>query len=319
MAHPSQNPRRYIHFDDPDDESEISSIAFQLAAASAAGQQRHGGAPTQTQTPGHSSHLSYPGHYRHHLHPHQNHPAVLSTLVASPGLVPAGYFHPPTLNSSLASAIVAAEFQRQREATSAAQFATVRMSGTQPYVMGFSNYAHHAPPPSSAIAYHQQPPQAFSGMEALVGGVSPLRPESSLSAVAHSETSTQVTSSSATPSSNPVTATLISTTAAATLPAVAASAADDRTTATASNPSTLNLTSANKTDNDAGSHPHVSAIVPNRPLLPTPKWFGASTSLGVDEDKYYLSELQCVLRREFVEVFGTTQVRFAFSSYMRMK
>ncbi len=317
MAHPSQNPRRYIHFNDPDDESEISSIAFQLAAASAADQQRHGGAPTQTQSPGHPSHLSFSGH-SHHRHPHHNHPDMLSTLIATPSL-PAGYFNPPTLNSSLASAIVAAEFQRQREATSAAQFAAARMSGMQPYIMGFSNYAQHAPPPSSATAYHQQPPQAqpqmnaFSGMEALVGGVSSLSPESSLFAVAHSATSTQATSSSsAMPSSNPVTAKLISTTAAATLPAAAASAAEDRTTVTAS-------TSANNKSNNTGSQTNVSTVGPNRPLLTTPKWSGATTPLGVDEDKYYLSELQCVLRKEFVEAFGTTQVRFAFSSHMRVK
>lgn len=45
-----------------------------------------------------------------------------------------------------------------------------------------------------------------------------------------------------------------------------------------------------------------------RPELPPPRWYDAYVPLGVEEDKYYLSELQCILRVDFVEAFGTTQV-----------
>ena len=58
-----------------------------------------------------------------------------------------------------------------------------------------------------------------------------------------------------------------------------------------------------------------STLVPRTPIfsnskpeLPPPKWYASVVPLGVDEDKHYLSELQCVLRNEFVEAFGTTQV-----------
>lgn len=303
MAHPSQNHQmRFIPFDEREDENDISALAFQLASASAGGQ-RHG-------HPGAVPQSSYPGHPHHRPpHPHDSHPAM---LVATPGLA-SGYYHPPSLNSGLASAIVAAEFQRQREASSAAQFAASRMNGMQPYILGFSNYGHHAPLPPSSTIYHQQPPQPqpqrseLSGMGFMVGGVSPPSPQSSLSAVAHSALAAQSTSSS---SAN---TTLSSTAAVATLPVLVAGAPEDRTAATAStssNPSTPNLTSTNTKSNKADRSPRVSTTVgPKRPRKPTPEWFGASTPLGVDEDKYYLSELQCVLRSEFVEAFGTTKVR----------
>lgn len=47
-----------------------------------------------------------------------------------------------------------------------------------------------------------------------------------------------------------------------------------------------------------------------RPEMPPPRWYNAVVPLGVDEDKYWLSELHTLLRKEFVEVFGTTQVCF---------
>ena len=47
-----------------------------------------------------------------------------------------------------------------------------------------------------------------------------------------------------------------------------------------------------------------------KPELPPPKFYASVVPLGVEDDKHYLSELQCVLRKEFVEAFGTTtQVR----------
>lgn len=53
----------------------------------------------------------------------------------------------------------------------------------------------------------------------------------------------------------------------------------------------------------------LGAFSNGRPELPPPKWYDTSVPLGVNEDMYYLSELQCVLRSDFVEAFGTTQVR----------
>ena len=38
------------------------------------------------------------------------------------------------------------------------------------------------------------------------------------------------------------------------------------------------------------------------------KWHDASIMLGVEEDKLYLSGLQCLLRSEFVEAFGCKEV-----------
>lgn len=54
--------------------------------------------------------------------------------------------------------------------------------------------------------------------------------------------------------------------------------------------------------------PRLPVFSNGRPELPPPRWYAGVTSLGVAEDKYYLSELQCVLRSEFVEAFGTMQV-----------
>ena len=343
MAHYSQNPLLYAYYDDPEGENEISSIALQLAAASAASAGHRQGGATQTQP------QSYPGqpsstHHPHHHPPptpthNSHHPAMLSAIVSTPGL-PAGFYHhpaPPSLNSDLASAIVAAEYQRQRaaEASSAAQFAAARMNGMQPYILGFSNYGNHTPAPAPTAhlpAYHQPPHQhqhqhqhqqhladlgAYSGIGAMVvGGMSPLSPESSShSNVAHSATSVVHASSPPAPPSFtrtaiPVTAPLLSTTAvvAASEPiAIADAAAVGGTTVPVSDPSTTNNAKGDK----SGSTPP-PRVRRSRPELPTPEWFSASIPLGVDEDKYYLSELQCVLRSEFVEVFGTAEVRFVF-------
>ena len=54
--------------------------------------------------------------------------------------------------------------------------------------------------------------------------------------------------------------------------------------------------------------PKVPVFSNTRPELPPPKWYASVVPLGLDDDKHYLSELQCVLRHEFVEVFGTSQV-----------
>jgi hypothetical protein len=46
-----------------------------------------------------------------------------------------------------------------------------------------------------------------------------------------------------------------------------------------------------------------------RPEMPPPQWYASSLPLGLPEDRFYLSELQCLLRSDFIEVFGTTEVR----------
>jgi hypothetical protein len=45
-----------------------------------------------------------------------------------------------------------------------------------------------------------------------------------------------------------------------------------------------------------------------RPEMPPPEWYTSSMPLGLEEDKFYLSELQCLLRDDFIEVFGTSEV-----------
>ena len=52
--------------------------------------------------------------------------------------------------------------------------------------------------------------------------------------------------------------------------------------------------------------------------MPPPRWYDKDVMLGVEEDKYYLSELQCVLRREFIEAFGTSQVSFSIMCFFRL-
>lgn len=49
-----------------------------------------------------------------------------------------------------------------------------------------------------------------------------------------------------------------------------------------------------------------------RPEMPPPEWYASCMSLGLADDRFYLSELQCLLRDEFVEVFGTTEVSVYF-------
>ncbi len=43
------------------------------------------------------------------------------------------------------------------------------------------------------------------------------------------------------------------------------------------------------------------------PHEPEIKWFPGSVPLGLEEDKYWLSELQCYLRSNFAEVFAATE------------
>lgn len=71
------------------------------------------------------------------------------------------------------------------------------------------------------------------------------------------------------------------------------------------------LDSTNPTSAAAGPfQPRLPIFSNGRPELPPPRWYDASVPLGVSEDRFYLSEMQCVLRSEFVEAFGTTHVSF---------
>lgn len=63
--------------------------------------------------------------------------------------------------------------------------------------------------------------------------------------------------------------------------------------------------------NSAPSAPAIQAAVffgTGRPEMPPPKWYTSCLPLGLEDDKFYLSELQCLLRSDFIEVFGTTEV-----------
>jgi hypothetical protein len=49
--------------------------------------------------------------------------------------------------------------------------------------------------------------------------------------------------------------------------------------------------------------------------MPPPKWYASSAPLGLMEDKYWLSELQCYLRSSFAEVFGATDQEMGAQAY----
>ena len=49
--------------------------------------------------------------------------------------------------------------------------------------------------------------------------------------------------------------------------------------------------------------------------LPPPKWYASSAPLGLPDDNYWLSELQCYLRSCFAEVFGATEREMANQAY----
>jgi len=84
--------------------------------------------------------------------------------------------------------------------------------------------------------------------------------------------------------------------------------------------SSNNLNNINiNTNNNVPPAPRMPIFSNGRPELPPPRWYDASVPLGVSDDKYYLSELQCVLRQEFVETFGTTQTDIVLPVYGRNK
>ena len=189
---------------------------------------------------------------------------------------------------------------QRREASAAAH-----TNGMQPFLLGFPNsYGQHLPTSNLTLPYDTQQqlpqgspsttpqsasPEAFSGRAEMV------------SATAPPGTSPQLTS----PGS--------------CSPSVATGSSSPDNTESPSPSSTPNFIMRNPgAGNAIVAPPRLPVFSNGRPELPPPKWYDASVPLGVDEDKHYLSELQCVLRSEFVEVFGTTQVscgrRFVFHS-----
>ena len=55
------------------------------------------------------------------------------------------------------------------------------------------------------------------------------------------------------------------------------------------------------------------------PQLPVVKWYPGSVPLGLEEDKFWLSELQCYLRSNFAEVFAATEEDIAAPMHGRNK
>lgn len=98
----------------------------------------------------------------------------------------------------------------------------------------------------------------------------------------------------------------------------------DSPTVTSQDSSDISVPNINMNNNSqggggGGNSSNSSAIVPptvhaqvifgsGRPEMPPPEWYASCMPLGLSDDRFYLSELQCLLRDEFVEVFGTTEV-----------
>jgi len=186
---------------------------------------------------------------------------------------------------------------QRREASAAAHVFAAHANGMQPFLLGFSNsYGQHLPLSRPTLPYdlQQRSPstpksesqEVFSGRAEMVGATAP------------PGTSPQFSS----PGS--------------CSPMVATGGSSPDNTESPPPSSTSNFIMRNPGADNAIVAPRLPVFSNGRPELPPPKWYDASVPLGVDEDKHYLSELQCVLRSEFVEAFGTTQVscsrRFVF-------
>ena len=60
-------------------------------------------------------------------------------------------------------------------------------------------------------------------------------------------------------------------------------------------------------DEDGGGHHHNNSHHHNSNDPEAQKWFHGSIPLGLEDDKYWLSELQVYLRSNFAEAFGATE------------
>lgn len=182
---------------------------------------------------------------------------------------------------------------QRREASAAAHVFAAHANGMQPFLLGFSNsYGQHLPPSHPTLPYDLQQqlpqgspstpqsasPEVFSGRAEMVGATAP-----------------------------PCTSPQFSSPGSCS-PMVATRSSSPDNTESPSPSSTPNFIMRNPGADNAIVAPRLPVFSNGRPELPPPKWYDASVPLGVNEDKHYLSELQCVLRSEFVEAFGTTQV-----------
>ena len=62
-----------------------------------------------------------------------------------------------------------------------------------------------------------------------------------------------------------------------------------------------------------------SPVKEGAPAMPPPKWYAGHVALGLDEDKFWLSELQVYLRSNFAEAFGATERDIAAPMHGRNK
>ncbi|KAL7541061.1 hypothetical protein ACHAXR_010607 [Thalassiosira sp. AJA248-18] len=269
-------------------------------------------------------HPPAPGHHLQQQHPHAS---LLGGLVGAPPPSPAvaaaaaqaaaaaaqspaaaaGFaFHPSAFNSGLAAAIAAAEFQKQREAAAAAHvFAVAHANGIQqPFLAGFPG-AGGAPTHQGFGGHHPGLARMMNPQQQQAGAPHPGQVQAFLAARGGAQQGTGVLSP---PSQTPP--------AAASASASSSIVGPPSASPSFSSIANAATTSTNGSTNAAGPlQPRLPIFSNGRPELPPPRWYDASIQLGVIEDKYYLSELQCVLRSEFVEFFGTTQVRALVQIY----
>jgi len=180
----------------------------------------------------------------------------------------------------------------------------------------------HAQAQAAAMFAHHQPPNAFNSGLAAALAASEYQKQREASAAAHVFAAAQANGMQIPPPFLP------SSVVGAGFPGFVGSMGNNSIKREASlpRPSQLGIKQGSVLPAIAHSPQHPtktysdpSTLVPRTPVfsnskpeLPPPKWYASVVPLGVDEDKHYLSELQCVLRNEFVEAFGTTQV----SSYI---
>ena len=229
-------------------------------------------------------------------------------LVGPPGGLPLlahhqpmpGFFQPAAaFGGNLAAAIAAAEYQQRADAAAAAQvFAAAQAHvnagmGHQPFLQGFPGFMPQSPMGGAAF-------MGGMGLGGLGGGgVPPPPPSSSQSPIPNNNSPVKAAGTTnnnedGVPAASPKR--IRPEDASTNLPDVVHTATAGDGTGGCGDGSSGPLS------------PKLPMFSNGRPELPPPKWYDSDVPLGVAEDRYYLSELQCVLRSEFVEAFGTTQV-----------
>lgn len=79
------------------------------------------------------------------------------------------------------------------------------------------------------------------------------------------------------------------------------------------------IMSLTKTGPDGTIIPIHSAVLGSEDNKNSPVWYSGSVSLGLEEDQYWLSELQVFLRSNFAEAFGATESDIAAPMHGRNK